>query len=172
MDKFMLILELIVANWQMVLTGGVILTCSIIFLMGILKKIVLGKIANKLLRKVVLSFSSVVLVFPATALYFVGEGINFDYYWYGCTFAAIATVVVYWLYENTGLRDLIDLIGRNTVGKWASVLISSFTKKKSNAETQAELISASAELTATVREEIRREIAANTKTDADDLKDV
>lgn len=171
MDKLIFVLQLIIANWQRVLTGGVILTCAIIFLMGVLKKAVLGKIGNKLLRKVVLAFSSVILVFPATALYFVADGINFDYYWYGCAGAAVATILTYWLYENTGLRNVIDLVGEKTVYKYLGVLVSSFTSKKSNATTKVELISVTTDLQTTVREEVAKAVKANTKVD-EDLNDV
>ncbi len=171
MEKLVFVLQFCVTNWQMVLTGGIILTCAIIFLMGVLKKFIVGKIGNKLLRKVALSFLSLIMVFPATALYFVSESVPFGYYWYACAGVAILTVLTYWIYENTGLRNLIDLIGEKTVGKWVAVLIEAFTERKSNAETKNELISVTADLQATVREEVAKSIKANAATD-EDLKDL
>ena len=172
MDKLIFVIELILANWQRVLTGGVILTSAIIFLVGTLKKVGLfDKIKNKLLRKVVLSFTSIVLVFPATALYFVADGINFDYYWYGCAGAAVATIITYWLYENTALRDGIGFIGEKTVSKWFGVLVSAFASKKSNKETTLELISVTANLQSEAREEVVKSIKSAVKED-DDLKNL
>jgi hypothetical protein len=78
METLTLIFHILMANWQRAITGGIIVACAVIFIMGILKKALLGKITNKLLRKVVLSFASLVLTFPATALYFVGDNISFE----------------------------------------------------------------------------------------------
>lgn len=172
MDKLIFVIELILANWQRVLTGGVILTSAIIFLIGVLKKAkVYDKITNKGLRKVVLAFSSIVLVFPAVALYFVADGINFDYYWYGCAGASIATILTYWFYENTQLRSLIDFIGEKTVYKYFGVLVSAFASKKSNKETKLELISVTANLQSEAREEVVKYIKSAVKED-DDLKNL
>lgn len=165
MEKLIFVSHFCVTNWQTVLTGGIILTCAIIFLMGVLKKFLVGKIENKLLRKVALSFLSLIMVFPATALYFVSESVPFGYYWYACAGVAILTVLTYWLYENTGLRNLISLIGEVTIGKWVTVLVAAFTGRKSNEETKVELISVTEDLKATVREEVAKSIKASAATD-------
>lgn len=171
MEKLMFICEQACLSWQLVLTGGIIVTSAIIFLLGMLKKVVFDKIKNKLLRKVALSFSSVILVFPFTAIYIVSNNIPFDYYWWACGGAAIATVITYWLYENTGLRNLIYLIGKITVGKCVAVLYEAFTEKKSNAETKTEFVSVTADLQTTVKEEVAKTIKTNATTD-DKLKDL
>ena len=114
--------KLVLTDWYRFLIGGIIVVCAIIVLEGILKKAFLGKVKNKLLRKVLLAMASLILVFPATALYFVSDKISFDYYWYGCTVVAILTIVGYWLYENTALREAIGFIGNKTVVKFATVL--------------------------------------------------
>lgn len=171
MEKLTFVVQTCIAKWQTVLLGGIILACAIIFLTGVLKKLIVGKIGNKLLRKVALSLLSLVMVFPATALYFVSESVSFEYYLYACVGVSILTVLTYWLYENTGLRNLIGLIGEKTVGKYFNVLVASFTAKKSNAETKNELTSATADLKATVKEEVASSIKANTNTD-DDLEDL
>lgn len=153
----------LLANWQQALTGGIILACSIIVLMGILKKLALGKIKNKLLRKVVLSFSSVVLVFPMTALYFISDSISFDYYWVGSALIAVMTVITYWLYENTGCRNLIDLIGNKTLGKWFEAIREAYINKKGNKELENSLAMTTDEL----KEEIKKEIRNQVKEDND-----
>lgn len=158
METLTFIFHILMANWQRAITGGIIVACAVIFIMGILKKALLGKITNKLLRKVVLSFASLVLTFPATALYFVGDNISFEWYWYACALTCALTVLVYWLYENTGLRDLIALIGRNTVGKYATVLIAAFTAGKGNDDTKNQLTKTTEELKDEVKKELKKQV--------------
>jgi hypothetical protein len=157
-----------ISNWQDVLMGGVILTCAIIFVMGILKTVVLGKITNKLVRKIVLAFTSLFLVFPSTALYFVSDNINFDYYWYACALVGVATIVTYWFYENTGFRNLIHLIGQKTVGKYVAIIEAAALSDQSDDVTKAQLITVNTELKQTVKEEVAQELA-NRKSKDNDL---
>ena len=110
---------LLLANWQRALLGGVIVSSTVIVLLGVIKKFLINKISNKLVRKVILAFSSVILVFPLTALYFLGDEINFDHYWLGSAMNAVLTILVYWLYENTALRDLIHKIAYAVGNKFA-----------------------------------------------------
>lgn len=154
MEKVFNMLEILLSNWQDAVIGGTIVTCSVIFLMGILKKFIFGKIRNKLIRKVVLAFVSVCMVFPITAIYFVSYHISFEVYWWACLGMAILTILTYWLYENTGLRNLISLIGEATVGKWATVIYYAFMTKAENKEVKNQLTKATDELKADVRKEI------------------
>ena len=171
MDKFIAVLQHGVMNWQTVLTGGFIMACAIIFFIGVFKKAVFNKVANKSLRKLILSSMSLILAFPATALYFVIEGIAFEYFWYAYAGVSMLTVITYWLYENYLFRDLIDFIGKKTVGEWFNVLKTSFVNRKSNKETKAELIKVNAGLQETVREEVRNELQTTTQSD-EDLNDL
>lgn len=131
MDAFKDMLSALAANWQEALIGGVIVVCAIIVFVGVLKKIIFNKISNKLVRKVVLAFTSVVLAMPATALYFVGAQVNFEYYWYASAMVAILTILGYWLYENTGLRNAISYIGTNVVIKYATAIVDILKNKTS-----------------------------------------
>lgn len=103
--------------WQSTLIGGVIVVGMVIFLVGILKKIALNKIKIKLLRKVILSFLSILLVIPLTFLWDLCKNIGFEYFWIRCAVNSFATIIVYWFYENTGIRNLLELIGQNTIKK-------------------------------------------------------
>lgn len=150
-------------NWHRALMGGIIVTCSVIFLMGILKKFVFNRVHNKLARKILLSFCSVVLVFPATAIYFVSDNISFTWYWWGCLLCAILTIVTYWLYENTGLRNVIGLVGELTVNKWLKVLYYAFINKTESKDLKNQFVMPTAEL----KEEIRKEIHTRIKEDND-----
>lgn len=158
METIAFTFHILMANWQRAITGGIIVACAIIFLMGILKKACLGKIKNKLLRKVVLSFASLVMTFPATAIYFVGDNISFRWYWYACALMCALTILMYWLYENTGLRDLIALIGRNTVGKYAAVLLASYAASHELDTTKNQLTKTTEELKDEVKHELKKQV--------------
>lgn len=150
-------------NWHRAVMGGIIVACSVIFLMGILKKFVFNRVRNKLARKVLLSFGSVVLVFPITALYFVSDNISFTWYWWGCLLATVLTICTYWLYENTGLRNVIGMVGELTVNKWVKLLYVAFMAKMDRTATKNQLAMTTVEL----KEEIRAEIHTKIKEDND-----
>jgi hypothetical protein len=145
-------------NWHRAVVGGIIVACSVIFLMGILKKFVFNRVQNKLARKVLLSFGSVALTFPITALYFLSDNISFTWYWWGCLFTAILTIVTYWLYENTGLRNVIGIVGELTVNKWVKVLYVAFMAKAENSVLKNQLAMTTEELKVEVRKEIHNTI--------------
>ena len=146
--------KLVLTDWYRFLIGGIIVVCAIIVLEGLLKKALLGKIKIKLLRKVILALMSIVLVFPATAIYFVSDKIPFDYYWYGCVVVACLTIITYWLYENTALRDVIAFIGNNTVLKFFIVLINAI--KNPNKDIKTELYATNKQLKKTVKDKLEK----------------
>lgn len=146
--------KLVLCDWYRFLIGGIIVVCAIIVLEGILKKAFLGKVANKLLRKVLLSMASLALVFPATALYFVSDNIPFDYYWYGCVVVSVLTIITYWLYENTALRNAIAYIGNKTVVKFATVLYYA-VKNPDTVNVKNELCKTNKELKKAVKDKIQ-----------------
>ncbi len=154
-------IQILLANWQQALTGGIIVSCSIIVLMGVLKMAWLGKIKNKLLRKVILSFVSVALVFPVTAWYFFIDNISFDHYWVGSALTALMTIFTYWLYENTGCRNLIEFIGTKTLGKWFTEIKVAYVDKKNTKALQNSLAMTTDEL----KEEIKKGIENQFKDD-------
>lgn len=158
METIELIFRILMEQWQRAATGGIIVACAVIFIMGIVKKAALGKIKNKLLRKVVLSFTSLALTFPVTALYFVGDGISFEWYWYGCALMCVLTIITYWLYENTGLRNLIALIGQNTVGKYITVLLAAVVSAKDDNDTKNKLTMTTDELQHEVKNVLKKQI--------------
>lgn len=168
MEKLMYVFQLIVENWQRVLIGGVVLTCSIIFVVGVIKKYVVDKfITNQKVRKLVLGLLSLVMALPATALHFLIDGINFDYYWYGCVGTALGTIFMYWVYETTPLRDTIHSVGGKTVGKlWDVIKVALFTKA-SNKATVAALSAATNE----IKEEVLNDLK-NHVTKGDDLSNL
>lgn len=144
------------ANWQRALLGGLIVISTVITLVGALKMIAIDKIPNKLVRKIVLAFSSVVLAFPITALYFLGDGINFEYYWVGSGLCSVATILVYWLYENTGCRNLIHYVGSLTVGKFVKYIARGIVASDGNTKTSNEVILK--EMTSELKNEVKAHV--------------
>lgn len=161
METLALAFQILLMNWQQALTGGIIVACAVIFLFGILKKAWLGKIKNKRLRKVALAFGSLVMVFPLTAIYFALDNISFTWYWYGCALMCGLTIVTYWLYENTALRDFISWVGSRTVNKYAPLLFSAWLVSASDEETNNKLRKATEEL----KDEVKKELKKQTKED-------
>lgn len=119
-------IQWILSDWKTVLLGGLIVVSVVIFLMGVLKKILFDKVKNKMLRKTLLSFSSIILVAPATAVWIVSKGWSWDWnvFWTLYAVNSVATVLIYWFYEGTHVRELLSLIGKNTIAKWFKVFSS------------------------------------------------
>ena len=145
-----------ISNGQVLLVGGAIVVGAVIFLIGVMKKLFLDKIPNKLVRKMVLSFLSLILVFPATIVTLIYNGVDMQYLWVLYGINAVSTIVVYWFYENTGMRNLFALIGKNTVFKLLSAM---FSHKDKN-ETAKEIV------------EDTKTILADAKYDENDLKNL
>lgn len=150
--------KLILQHWQTALIGGLAVVCVIIVIMGMLKKFCFNKIKSKLLRKIALAFSSIVMVFPATALYFLSSSIDFKYYFYSCLALIVATIVIYWFYENTGLRNVINLIGKKTIENFAAVVATSFSQNTNNEETKEMLVDTAEKTKNEVKVEIDKTI--------------
>ena len=102
---------------QQFIIMGVVMVSAIIVLIGLLKPFTFDKIPFKPLRKVALALTNVGLSFAATAICFWIYSIPFMYYLYGAGCVTLATIITYWLYENTCLRNLIHFIGSHTLGK-------------------------------------------------------
>lgn len=169
---------LLLANWQRALLGCIIVVSVIITLMGVLKKVAFDKIGNKLLRKFLLAFTSVLLSFPFTAVYFLADKINFDHYWIGACLNALATIVTYWLYENTLLRNFIHFVGKKTIIKFIEFIAMGIVSKKANSkeETVEQLNKGTQELKSTVSQAISStlldSITSASRYNEDDLKNL
>lgn len=117
---FVTFLHSVLENWQRVVIGGAIVVCSLIVFLEILKGFTFDKISCKPLRKSLLALTSLILILPFTAVYFVIDKIDFQYYWVACIALAPVVIIVYWLYETTNLRTLVQKIGEHT---WHRVLV-------------------------------------------------
>lgn len=98
-----------------ILVGGLIVVGVVMFLLGILKGVLFNRIKNKLIRKIILSFGSLVLVIPFTYIYILYNGIDISQFLLYYAVHSLETILVYWLYENTGLRNFVLFVGEKTV---------------------------------------------------------
>ena len=109
--------EFILSDWRSILVGGAVIVGVVMFLVGCFKVSIGNRIKNKALRKTILSFLSLVLVFPITAAYILYNGWSWEYYWWMSGLFAVATIVIYHFYEGYHVREGLMWIGKNTVGK-------------------------------------------------------
>lgn len=153
-DYFVTAATVALSVWERALIAGVIVVCSVITVVGFLKEALFDKIKNKNLRKSVLAFTSLAMILPVTALYFVFDRISFEYFWAACAMLAPVTILVYWVYENTQLRTLIQKIGENTFHKlfvWiCDNIVTSDSKKK-----KEKLVAANKDLKSFVATELK-----------------
>ena len=122
--------QVLFANCEEALTGGIIVTSAVIVIMGVLKKFLFDKVQNKLVRKVLLAFTSVFLSFIGTLIYFLADGINFDYYGIGSALNAVLTIVMYWLYENTLLRNFVQYVGEKAISAALKFILTKNNKEE------------------------------------------
>ena len=141
-------------NLEFYLYGSIAVICSVIVLMGGLKLALVNKVQNKLVRRLILAFSSIAMVFPATYFSCWLSGVGFSRYWQLFVLNALGTILTYWLYENTGLRNLINIVGKTAILK----IILAFSKHSENKDVK------------TSREEAKKEVANLTKEANNTLK--
>ena len=110
--------------------SALIMTSCIIVLIGLLKPILFNKITCKPLRKAILAFSNVALSFVSTAICFFVKNMTFEFYWQASIGTAIFSILCYWLYENTCLRNLIEKIGKMVLKKLSTLGLELFTAEE------------------------------------------
>jgi hypothetical protein len=105
------------SDWYNLVIGGLVVVGVIIFLMGMLKSLLINKVKNSLMRKIILSWGSLILTLPATVLSILCNGFAFEHFW--CIYAinCVGVILIYWVYENTALRNSLALIGKKVVTK-------------------------------------------------------
>lgn len=128
-EFFVTAMQLALANWQRCAIGGAAVVCSLIVFLGTIKPLIFDKIACKPLRKSLLALTSLALVLPFTAVAFIVDRINFDYYWVACALLAPCVIITYWLYEVSNLRELIVKLGEKTWNKWVVYFASAIVEK-------------------------------------------
>lgn len=132
---------------------GMIMVSAIIVLIGLLKPLVFDKIKWKPLRKAMIAVADITCCFVATAIAFWSRGASFEYYLISTAVVFVATVVVYWFYENTCFRDLIHKIGSITIKKAISVF-TAIVENKDAKEIKKEIDKVQKELKTIARNEL------------------
>lgn len=170
-EFFVTAIKVALSVWQRAVIGGAIVVSSLIVFLGILKSVFFDKIKNKGLRKTVLALMSLVLILPFTAIHFLIDRINFDYYWIACALLAPVVIIVYWLYETTHLRDLIKKLGESTWSKWLALFAESIVQEN-NQKAKDLALSTSKETKKYIAKELKKEsLLAKHKVD-EDLKNL
>lgn len=131
-DWILTITDYILSNWQTVLTGGIYAVSIVIFVLGCLKPLIKRWVGNSTLRKVIFAWLSVLLNVPATALSFWVEEFPSEHFWTLMVVNTIGTILVYFVYENTALRNALHWFGK----KLLTIL---FTQFVSPTQTKKEL---------------------------------
>lgn len=104
--------DYILSNWQTVLIGGICAVSIVVFVLGLIKPFIKRWIHNTILRKVILAWLSVLLNIPATVVSIWMEGLPEDQFWTLTVINTVATILVYFIYENTALRDGLHWLGK------------------------------------------------------------
>lgn len=142
---FMEFFHYVAANWQNVIIVSLLIVCSVIAALGGLKPLLFNRIKNKTVRKLLLAVSSLVLIMPFAALLFIFDSVKFNYYWYWVICLCPVMIIVYWLYEITALRNLVDFIGQHTL-KRLGIFLATELVDADNRATKEKLIAENKEL--------------------------
>lgn len=104
-----------------VLLAFIMVSALIVFVGLFIKPLMRKFISNDALRGSLLALSSIAMSFASVAVTFWVHDWNFAYYlWVSCAFS-VWTVFVYWLYENTHLREGIHWLGSFILKKFSGV---------------------------------------------------
>lgn len=131
-DWIIATVEYILSNWQTLLIGGVYAVSIVIFVLGCLKPVIKRWISNSTLCKVIFAWASVLLNIPATAVSVWLEGLPSEHFWMLAVINAISTILVYFVYENTALRNGLHWFGKK-------ILTLLFSKYVSPVQTKDEI---------------------------------
>ncbi len=143
------IFALFMSNFTENVLTGVTMVSAIIVFIGLMKPLLFDKIQFKPLRKAAIALSCVASCFIATAVTFWAYGIAFSYYLHASAAVFVFTVIVYWFYENTCLRNLLKKIG--------TIVLSKIYKTASNILSKNDVEAVKAEVKA-VKAEIKQEL--------------
>lgn len=149
-------------NFHNIFMYTVIMVSSIIVTIGLLKPILFDKIKNKQVRKVALAFSNVALCFICALVIFLVKDWNFKYYLFSAIALTISSIVTYWFYENTCLRNLIATIGKIALRKLGNVALIALSKDEID-EIKTEAKKVSVEIKALTEAEIKKATTQTTK---------
>jgi hypothetical protein len=124
------VLSYVVSDWWNLLVGGVLVVSIVIFLMGVLKGVVVNQIKNHLIRKVILAWGSLLLTVAVTLITSIFQEFAVSVFAIKCVLNCIGTILTYWVYENTALRDSLSIFGKKILTKLVFCAFQSKDAKK------------------------------------------
>lgn len=151
--------------WQEFAVAGAVMISLIIGSMGLVKPLY-NLIPSKQLRKSALAFTSVVLSFIATAIYFcIRPDANWDIYWLASVGTTIGCILTYWVYEYVPyLRDSVRKIVCFVIDKVAKIF-KMIVNGSNSKEINSEIKKATEELKATAKAELKLHTKKSNKKD-------
>ncbi len=147
------VLALFSGNAKNNILTGVIMVSAIIVFIGLLKPLLFDRIKVKALRKAIIALSEIAICFTTVAVAFWVNHFNFHYYLYASAGLFIATVITYWFYENTCLRNLIHKVGSITLGKIYGIAVG-LLKPRDKQEIKAEIKKVNTDIKKAVHNEL------------------
>lgn len=152
--------------WRELAVSGAVMVSLIIAVIGFIKPWI-KRIPNEELRKSTLAFSSVLLSFVATAVYFgiIRPDTNWDFYWIASLITSAACILTYWLYEyipfvRAGVHKLLHFV----INKAAHIL-NMIVDGKNSKEINSEIKKAKNELEETLKNEVKSVSKKSNKND-------
>lgn len=150
-------------DWKNLALLGVAMVSAISVLIGILKPLLFDKIKWKPLRRSCLAFTNIFLCFVAVAITFLFKHFDFSIYFHCAVAVSLLSIVTYWFYENTCLRDGIQKLGRFVLKKVYKVVSNLFDKDNAE-QIEVEVALAVEEIKQKAKKELKLS-AKNNKTD-------
>lgn len=118
LNWFSVFFDYLMSDIQDLFVGGVIVVGVVIVLMGALKSLKpIKTIKNDTFRKVLLAWLSIILTVGLTTLSVYLNEFKEDHFWALCIVNSIGTVLIYWVYENTAVRNFVEWVGKHTIIK-------------------------------------------------------
>jgi hypothetical protein len=117
--------------WSFVLLAFIMVSALIVFIGLFIKPFVKKLITNGAVRGSLMAFTSIAMSFASVAVTFWVHEWNFAYYLWVAGAFSVWTVFVYWLYENTHLREGIHWVGSFILKKFTGLEVKSLTELKS-----------------------------------------
>ena len=114
-DWIIATMDYILSNSQTVLMGGVYAVSIVIFILGCLKPWIKRWVGNSTIRKIIFAWLSVLFNIPATAVSLWIEGFPQEHFWTLMVINTIGTILVYFVYENTALREGLHWLGKKII---------------------------------------------------------
>lgn len=151
--------------WRELAVAGAVMVSLVIGVLGLAKPLLKRIIKNEELQKSAIAFSSIMLSFVATAVYFLIRPINWDLYWIASLITSGACILTYWVYEyvpylRTGVHKLLHFIINKT-----AYILNMIVDGKSPEEVKNEIQKAKQELKETAKSELKLTAKKTTRKD-------